>query len=90
MMNGIGDLGRLANESSFLALSAAFLRRCRMVASRGSSTRFCFSNSCDQPVHEHLIEVVATEERSPDVASTRKSPSFCSRIEMSKVPPPRS
>jgi hypothetical protein len=51
---------------------------------------FSFLNSSTSQSMSAVVEVVAAEVVSPLVAFTWNTPSPISRIEMSKVPPPRS
>jgi hypothetical protein len=43
-----------------------------------------------QIIRQQMIEIIAAERRSPPVASTSNTPRLKRRMEISKVPPPRS
>ena len=90
VMNGRLMSVVLACDRSFLARSAASFRRCKAIWSLRRSMPFSFLNSS-------AIQSISTWSKSspprcvsPLTPSTSKTPSPTSRIEMSKVPPPRS
>ena len=77
-------------DSSHLAFSAASLRRWRAMRSLRRSMPFSFLNSSAIQSITRWSKSSPPRWVSPLVALTSKTPSPISRIEMSKVPPPRS
>ena len=77
-------------ERSILAFSAASLMRCRAILSLRRSTRFSFRNSSATQLMMASSKLSPPRWVSPLVLLTSKTPSPISRMEMSKVPPPRS
>ncbi len=77
-------------DSSHLAFSAASFRRCRAILSFERSMPCSFLNSAT--IHSMTRWSKSSPPRcvSPLVALTSTTPSPTSRIEMSKVPPPKS
>jgi len=77
-------------ERSFLARSAASLRRCNAIWSLRRSMPFSFLNSSAMWSITTWSKSSPPRWVSPLVDSTLKIPSPTSRMEISKVPPPRS
>jgi hypothetical protein len=77
-------------ESSIFAFSAASLRRWRAIRSLDRSIPSFFLNSADSQSMIRWSKSSPPRWVSPFVLRTSKTPSDSSRIEMSKVPPPRS
>ena len=77
-------------ESSILAFSAASLRRCMAIGSFERSIPWSFLNSASS--QSTILWSMLSPPRcvSPFVDFTSTTPSPTSRIEMSKVPPPKS
>ncbi len=90
VMNGRLMSVSLTVESSILAFSAASLRRCSAIRSLPRSIPSSFLNS--EMIHSMMRWSRLSPPRcvSPLVAFTSTTPSPTSRIEMSKVPPPKS
>ncbi len=80
----------LALDSSILASSAASFSRCRAIGSSRRSTPVSCSNSSAMWSMRRLSKLSPPRCVSPYVALTSKTPSPSSRMETSKVPPPRS
>ncbi len=80
----------VADESSILAFSAASFRRCRASLSFVRSMPCSFLNSPARYSTRRLSKSSPPRKVSPFVDFTSKTPSPISRIDTSKVPPPRS
>ena len=80
----------LAEESSFLAFSASSLIRCMAAASFLTSIPDSSLNLSQRKLTMRLSKSSPPRWVSPLVESTSKTPSPNSRMETSKVPPPRS
>ena len=80
----------LAEESSFLAFSASSLIRCMAAASFLTSIPDSSLNLSQRKLTMRLSKSSPPRWVSPFVESTSKTPSPNSRMETSKVPPPRS
>ena len=78
------------DESSILAFSAASFRRWSAILSLVRSTPCSFLNSSARYWTMRMSKSSPPRKVSPLVDFTSKRPSSISRIEMSKVPPPRS
>ena len=79
-----------AVESSHFAFSAASFRRCRAMRSWRRSMPVSRWNSSISQSMMRWSKSSPPRKVSPPVARTWNRPSAISRIEMSKVPPPRS
>ena len=77
-------------DSSFLAFSASSFRRCRASLSLRRSTLVSFLNSSARKSTMRMSKSSPPRKVSPLVDFTSNTPSPISRIETSKVPPPRS
>mmetsp|Transcript_30846 Transcript_30846/g.73566 ORF Transcript_30846/g.73566 Transcript_30846/m.73566 type:complete len:213 (+) Transcript_30846:245-883(+) len=77
-------------ESSTLATSAASRRRCKANLSAPRSMPWDFLNSSTRYLTIAWSKSSPPKEVSPLVALTSKTPPEISKMEMSKVPPPRS
>ena len=77
-------------DSSILAFSAASFRRCMATLSADRSTPSLFLNSATIQSMMHLSKSSPPRRLLPAVASTSMTPSPISRMDTSKVPPPRS
>mmetsp|Transcript_127862 Transcript_127862/g.398208 ORF Transcript_127862/g.398208 Transcript_127862/m.398208 type:complete len:319 (+) Transcript_127862:328-1284(+) len=90
VMKGREILASCTPESSTLAFSAASVRRCKACLSlRSSMPSFCLKVSANQSTI-FLSKSSPPRWVSPFVESTSQTPSPTSRMETSKVPPPRS
>ena len=89
-MNGRLNTASLAEESSHLARSAASFKRCNARRSLRKSMPVSFMNSF--AIQFMMLSSKSSPPRNvfPEVDKTSKTPLFISRIEISKVPPPRS
>jgi hypothetical protein len=76
--------------SSFLALLRGLLEALHRHRVAREVDAFLVLELVGEPVDQGLVPVVAAEVRVAVGESTSKTPSPTSRIEMSKVPPPRS
>jgi hypothetical protein len=90
VMNGRLISVWLAEDSSILAFSAASLRRCRASLSFFRSMPLLLLELVGEVVDNRMSKSSPPRKVSPLVDFTSKTPSPISRIEMSKVPPPRS
>jgi len=77
-------------DSSILAFSAASFRRCMATLSPVRSMPVSFLNSAAIQSMTHLSKSSPPRRLLPAVASTSMTPSSMSRMDTSKVPPPRS
>ena len=77
-------------DNSCLAFSAASRRRCSAILSSRRSIPFSFLNSSAKKVISRLSKSSPPRKVSPLVDFTSKTPSPISKIEISKVPPPKS
>ena len=77
-------------ESSILAFSAASFSRCRAMRSWRRSTPCSFMNSSHSQSMIRWSKSSPPRKVSPLVALTSNTPSPTSRMEISKVPPPKS
>ncbi len=77
-------------ESSIFAFSAASFSRCIAIGSLVRSTPWSFLNSATIQSMMRWSQSSPPRCVSPLVASTSNTPSPTSRMETSKVPPPRS
>ncbi len=80
----------MVEESSILAFSAASLSRCRTILSLETSRPLSFLNSAISQSMIRWSMLSPPRWVSPLVASTSTTFSPTSRMEMSKVPPPKS
>ena len=90
VMNGRLMSVSWALESSILAFSAASLRRWMAIGSLPRSIPWSFLNSSSSQSMIRWSMLSPPRWVSPLVALTSTTPSPTSRIEMSKVPPPKS
>ena len=90
VMKGRDMVVSIMEESSTLAFSAASRRRCMAMRSFFRSTPSVFLNSAVIQSTMRLSQSSPPKRLSPAVASTSKTPSPTSKMETSKVPPPRS
>src|SRR5207253_2271416 len=81
---------RVYLDRSFLACSHASFKRCRAIGSLRRSMPFSFWNSPATQSMSTWSKSSPPRWVSPLVALTSKTPSPTSRMEISKVPPPRS
>src|SRR5699024_7626605 len=90
VMNGKLICVDVTPDKSFLAFSAASLRRCAAILSLVKSMPFSFLNSAAK--YSIILSSKSSPPRllSPEVERTSKTPSPNSRIETSNVPPPKS
>ena len=89
-MNGRFISVCVAEESSILAFSAASLSLCKANLSDFKSIPFSFLNSFKRYSTIVLSKSSPPRKVSPFVDLTSKTPSPNSKIDTSKVPPPRS
>ncbi len=90
VINGKEICAEVTPERSFLAFSAASLRRCIAILSVERSIPCSFLNSATNQSMILLSKSSPPRFVSPFVESTWKTPSPSSRMETSNVPPPRS
>mmetsp|Transcript_6370 Transcript_6370/g.21364 ORF Transcript_6370/g.21364 Transcript_6370/m.21364 type:complete len:215 (+) Transcript_6370:1219-1863(+) len=90
VMKGREMLVEGVEESSIFAFSAASVRRCSACLSFIKSTPSDFLKSAASHSTIRLSKSSPPRNVSPEVESTSKTPSPTSRMDTSKVPPPRS
>ena len=90
VMNGRLMSVSMAVDSSILAFSAASLSRCRAILSLRRSMPWSLLNSSASQLTMRMSKSSPPRRVSPLVDLTSKTPSPISRMEISKVPPPRS
>ncbi len=89
-MNGNETCVEVTPDKSFFAFSAASFKRCIAILSFDKSMPFSLRNSSTKKSMIFWSKSSPPSLLSPAVANTSNTPSPNSRIDTSKVPPPRS